>query len=654
MGSEVVRPAGEVEAAIALANDGSAAAGDVVLHVRIDPALDEVRIFDKATRLPLDGDTIDLGTLDAYATRRLLLRARVRAPYADRSEIRVGASLHTRELGETPLGDALWTVDSHPAFATESSRLELASDAILRPNQLAEVNIVLTNTGSDVAHAVRLRLYVSPEARLESVDGAVREKSSLLFGEILPGAQGRARLGLRLLRSLAKEYPVTVNAVLSADAMLPVPLARLTIATTAEPDFSIGTLRSHPVDLVDVGETIDWTLHVRNGGDGPARRANVSIARPESLIYVPNSTTVNDVPVRDLGTLAPFAVARGIALNDVDPGVEAVIRWRDVVHNGLPAGEGIVVTAQVRYDGEREDDIESNELKVRATPEFANAIAGLPFGLDGMIGPSLGGPRALAQERYLELPPATPVGESNGSGRALASSAYPAIADGRANYPEPESGTDGAGSNGVGVCAAFTAERLNRALRFLDEARFDGTITHLFALRAFLPDAIGDAHAAALPALQDLLHEELDRLFIKLRLPSYAIAPRDVETPSLRATIERLLHDAVGARGTPADPPGAPLILRGSFDPVEMADLLDRLEGAELAGALPWAALTRLFPDSTPELRRYGVLLAERLDAAADLDASEFLEMLQRRRDGDLDGALDDVRAALTPNAATA
>ena len=92
---------------------------------------------------------------------------------------------------------------------------------------------------------------------------------------------------------------MTVDAVLSADAMLPVPLARLTIATTAEPDFSIGTLRSHPVNLVDVGETIDWTLHVRNGGDGPARRANVSIARPESLIYVPNSTTVNDVPVRD-------------------------------------------------------------------------------------------------------------------------------------------------------------------------------------------------------------------------------------------------------------------------------------------------------------------------------------------------------------------
>ena len=86
----------------------------------------------------------------------------------------------------------------------------------------------------------------------------------------------RARLGLRLLRSLAKEYPVTVDGVLTADAMLPVPLGRLTIATTAEPDFSIGTFRSDPVETADVGETIEWMLHVRNGGDGVAHRARSS------------------------------------------------------------------------------------------------------------------------------------------------------------------------------------------------------------------------------------------------------------------------------------------------------------------------------------------------------------------------------------------
>ncbi|HEY5426007.1 MAG TPA: hypothetical protein VIJ77_05600, partial [Candidatus Tumulicola sp.] len=460
-GGEIVAPGGEVEAAIWLANDGSAGASDVVLHLRVDPAVDDARVFDKSTRLSLDGDTVDLGTLDAYATRRLTFRGRVRAPYADRSEIRVGASLHTRELSETPLGDAHWLVDSHPAFSPETSRLELAGDAILRPNQLADVDVVVANAGSDVAHDVRLRLYVSPEARLESVDGAAREKSSLMFGEILPGANARARLGLRLLRSLAKEYPVTLDGVLTADAMLPVPLARLTIATTAEPDFSVGTLRSEPVDVVDVGEAIDWVLHVRNGGDGPARRVQIAVVQPDSLIYVPNSTTVNAVPVRDIGALAPFAVARGIVLNDVDPGVEVAIRWCDVVHNGLPAGETIVVVAQIRYDGERDDEIVSNEIKVRAAPVFANAIPGLPFGLDGMLGPAFGGgQRALTEERFLELPPATPVGgESNGAGRTLSRSVYPAIAQTSGSDAVESSVLDGAvPANHAVATTAFTAE----------------------------------------------------------------------------------------------------------------------------------------------------------------------------------------------------
>ncbi len=657
VGGEIVRPGGEVEAAIVLTNDGSAVAGDAVLHVRVDPALDEARIFDKAARLPLDADTLDLGTLEPYAARRLTFRARVRAPYPDRSEIRLSASLHTRELGETPLGDAIWLVDSHPAFAPETSRLELAGDAILRPNQLADVDVAIANVGSDVAHDVRLRLYVSPEARLESVDGAVREKSSLVFGEIPPGAVGRARLGLRLLRGLAKEYPVTLDGVLTADAMLPVPLERLTIVTTAEPDFSVGAFHSEPGDVVDVGETLAWTLHVRNGGDGPARRVAIAIARPETLIYVPNSTTVNDVPVRDIGALAPFAVARGIVLNDVDPGVEAAIRWCDVVHNGLSAGEAIVVSATIRYDGDRDDDIVSNAVKVRATPVFANAIPGLPFGLDGMVGPAFGGgQRALTEERFLELPPATPVaGDANGAGRSLPQTTYPAIADTPGSDAAESGILPGATSSLRTVAAAaFTAERLKRSLRFIEEARFGGIVTHLFALRAFLPEAIGDAHGGAIASLRDVLRDELDRLFIKLRLPSYAIAPRDVETPSIRATIERVLHDAALARGIPAESATAWLTLRGTFDPAELSDFADRLETAELAVAVPWAALARLLPDSTPELQRYRERLCERLDALAELDSADFIDALQRGRESVLDDALDEVRGSLTLQAAGA
>ncbi len=63
------------------------------------------------------------------------------------------------------------------------------------------------------------------------------------------------------------------------------------------------------------------------------------------------------MPVRDVGASAPFASAHGIVLNDVDPGVEATIRWRDVVQQRLAAGEAIVHVAHMRYDGERDDEV---------------------------------------------------------------------------------------------------------------------------------------------------------------------------------------------------------------------------------------------------------------------------------------------------------
>ncbi len=648
---EVVKPGDEVEASIVLANEGSAAASDVVLHVRLDPALEEARIFEKNARVTLDGDAAEIGLLEPYSQRRFTLRARVRSPYADRSELRAGASAHSRELGETPLGETFWRVDSHPAFSERTSALHLENETVLRPNQLAEVAVHITNAGSDVAHNVRVRLYVSPEARLETVDGATREKSKLLFGEIAPGASAVARLGLRLLRSLAKEYPVTVDAVLTADAMLPVPLERLTIATTAEPDFTVGTLRSEPIDVVDAGETIEWILHVRNGGDGPARRVQIAVQQPGALIYVPNSTSVNDVPIRDVGALSALASDRGIVLNDVDPGVEATIRWRDVIHNGLPAGETIARTARILYDGDRDDEIVSNELKVRATPVFANAIPGLPFGLDGMVGPSFGGAqRALSEERFMELPPATPVnGESNGSHREWLPSS---------NLPALEGSTNGGGivdsaivTDGIGVASSFTTERLARMLRFLEEARFDGLITHLFALRALFPESVGDAHIGSVHATREMLREELDRLFIKLRLPNYVIAPRDIETPSLRATLERLAHDLQSARGIPSETPGAELVLRGSLDAADLSAAAESLAEAELASAAPWALLARALPDGTAQLAHYRAMLIERFDALSDAEPAEFLDALQRRRDPALDAALDVVRTALYAHA---
>jgi uncharacterized repeat protein (TIGR01451 family) len=654
-GSAIVRPGGEIEATVTLENEGTADANDGVLRLRIVPALEDLTVFEGGSRLPIERsaagshrDTIEIGAIEAYALRRLTLRARVPSPCSNATEIRIGAALHSRELGEVRLPEASWLVDSYPAFDPSTSRLDLSGEFVLRPNQLAEVDVTLTNVGTDLAHDVRVRAYLSSESRLESVEGATREKSSLLFGELAPGASARARLGLRLLRGLAKDWPVTVDAVVTADGVLPVPLERLTIATSAEPNFSIGAFRSEPAELVSGGETVEWILHVRNGGDGTARLVSVATAIPDSLIYVPNSTTINDVPIRDAGAQSPLCSGQGVILSEVDPGVEAAIRWRTVVHNAMPAGTSILLTAHVRYDGDRDDEIVSEELRVRSAPAFANAIAGLPFGLDGMLGPAVGERApALTEDRFVQLPPATPVGGDGNGAFALAQLA-PAGED---EFEDAIKGFESVAlvetANATETMTSFTAQRVGRTARLLSEARFSGLIAHLFAVRAFLPDAIGDAHCGGLAASKELLRDELDRLFIKLRLPGYAIAPRDIETPSLRSTLERLIAQSVSARGVPVEPPATALALRGAFDAEELRELGDRFGSAPLATALPWAALARLLPSRDPLYATYRAQLVASLDALIDAESSEFIDALAHREDAELDAALDAIVASL-------
>ncbi len=60
-GEEVVRPGREIEATISIANDGSAPALDSVLHLRVDPALDDVRLSERGVRIPMDGFRRRLG-----------------------------------------------------------------------------------------------------------------------------------------------------------------------------------------------------------------------------------------------------------------------------------------------------------------------------------------------------------------------------------------------------------------------------------------------------------------------------------------------------------------------------------------------------------------------------------------------------------------
>ncbi len=655
VGSPSVQPAQEIEALIDLQNDGPAAATDCVLELQVDPALEGIELSEKSENLALENNMLEIERVEAYASRRFGVRGRVRAPYADGVPIELSATLHTLELGETSLGTAAFRVDSHPRFSNQRSTIALVNDEVLRPNQIADAYVRIANEGTDTAHDVRLRLVMSPELRIDSVDGATRKKNVLFFGEIAAGRSVEARLSLRLLRTFAREDRMRLDAVLSAAGILPVQLQTVQIATASEPDFSVGVLRSVPSDLADVGETVEYVLHVHNGGDGTARRVQVSVEPSDALIYVPNSTAVSGVPVRDVGSVSPLVSDDGIVLNEAEPGVEAHITWREVVHNGLPAGESIVRIAHVRYDNGRHDEFSSGELKVRATAVFADNISGLPFGLTGILGPTAsGGVRALPDggEGFVQLPPAMPVSEQT----YWLTAAQHSLEDGSATQthevqlrPNGSVTTESHGEQEeLASACVFRAERFEKTLRFLKEARFGSLLSHLFAIRAFFPTVIsgGELLRNALEDQRIQLRDTLDRLFIKLRLPLYSVAARDIEAMPMRRALLELVdqfHD--GSSGAP--PAEGEVVLSGTIDVGGARQIAAQVREAQLCTAPPWQLLAFMMPEGPPSLRAYRSALVEEFERLASLSPESFRQALTQT-DARLDAAFEDAIAGLT------
>ena len=151
----------------------------------------------------------------------------------------------------------------------------------------------------------------------------------------------------------------------------------------------------------------------------------------------------------------------------------------------------------------------------------------------------------------------------------------------------------------------------------------------------------------AIEAARDAVPGSQAQVTIRIHNAGESTARDVVETPSLRSTLERLVREAGGARGVPAESPTAALSLRGTFDPRELRELGERFAQAQLATALPWAALARLLPDETPACADYRALLIEVLDGYEDSDCNEFIDALQHRYDSRLEGALDAMTASL-------
>jgi hypothetical protein len=189
-------------------------------------------------------------------------------------------------------------------------------------------------------------------------------------------------------------------------------------------------------------------------------------------------------------------------------------------------------------------------------------------------------------------------------------------------------------------------------VQYLEQTRVGGLVTHLLTLRALFPDRVGGADRllrARLRSHRALLAELADRLFIKIRLPDFPLAPEDIETPELRSSLVGLVEELAAGKLERASLRSG-LRLVESLDGLTLAASLQKLGGDPLATAGPWQVMAMLVGTTLErdggtvvDFKDYRDALVAELAQRASLDAPAFEASLR----GPVDPGLDEGREFL-------
>jgi hypothetical protein len=625
-----------------LVNLGSDVANDARLQIDADRGFEKLRVSEGDRELQLaDDGTIFLDTLEPNAPHTLQIAARIAPTFEDQAQIRLRATLRTAQLDAIELGSVTHAVASRPRFSAATSAIALESDEVLRPNRTAACRLTVANEGTDRGRDVRIRLQLPDELRLEGVDGAARDGQLVVFGDVPPNETREALVHLRLVATVSPGDTFEVGARVDGLNVLPFALEPMKLTTHAEASFvDDATLTAQPAETIDAGAELTYTLALRNAGDGVAKRLTARVETPHKTVYAPGSTTVNGVALLDFAGTSPLLASSGLTLADVGPGVEVLVRVRFIVNTPLPAGTVIDAHAFVSWDDAPEIAIEAPSVRVRSGMALPIMEAHLPFSVVGAAA-ALTTERAASAQRelpppaegYLQLPPALPV-RGNGNGHA-----ENAIIE---NEPRSAATTT----------LELSPERVAWTVEFLRAAPGDGLLAHLMVLRALFPDGAADADAmlrARLRRHNELLSEQIDGLFVKLRLPGASLQPADLESRAMRSSLRALLESLGRERALePADTAGLRLVGTVRYDEISAA--LNALEREPLETATPWLALsmlmgTRLERDGEEiaEFTAYRDQLQPTLAGLGRLAPAEFCAALLAPSAETLDDARDEL-----------
>jgi uncharacterized repeat protein (TIGR01451 family) len=660
-------------------NDGTAAERDVRLRVIAGVHLDDVRIGESDDEAIAYREPIDLGLIPPHHERIFTVYARVASKVPDRSNVTLGAVLE-HDGGAIDLGIATVVVRSRPSVERSSVAWEVAGNEPLRPNRFVDVAIRFTNSGSDVLRDARLALTVPPELSLERAVDARRDRDGLYFGDIPPETSHEARITLRMLRPVSSDRTIALEGWLQGKGISPVQLAPLEIPTFSEPQFAQSAqLVAAPSQFVDAGERVFYEVRLRNDGDGPANRLLIRVVPTNLAVYVPSSTTLNGLPVADDGGVSQLWSQRGLALADVNPGVELRIRFEMSVMAPLAAGTTLETRAVLEWGAGQTIAIAAPALKVQAQPTLGESTIGTPISIaqafrapppayepaplpepDREFRPAPGNATTSAMPGQpdvlaVDLTPVEPSGEP--VPRAIVD-VIAANADALVpNAVEPAPPEDAATAGPI-LYLDLSTERLDTTLRMLDRADAGGLVQHLFALRLLLPEAAAGGSAAlqtAFATANRAMRAPIDRFFVRLRMPRLSVTAKDLEDRdsrfALRALVDELLLAPV--QTAPAVRDGVVRIY-GAIDVDLLHALSSELESAPLGAVTPWVINAHLLGttivhdgSSNDILGRYRGEVLKVLTVLSELPIDEFHRVLTTSVNRSLDESLGGVLEAL-------
>jgi uncharacterized repeat protein (TIGR01451 family) len=579
---------------IALRNVGTDVAEDARLQLEVDRGLEHLQAFEDDKEIALgEGLTIHLDTLVPAAGRTLRIESRLADVLEDDSHLRLHAALHTERLAPVDLGAAGYLVTSRPRFSTAKSGLAVEGTNVVRLNSVTPCRLTLCNEGTDRARDVRVRLQLPDDILLDRVDLAGRDDEYVVLGDIAARQTREVTLFLRPVGPVRHGESIEIPARVTGYNVVPLSLEPLVLTTRAEATFIEGaTLTAIPMEVVDTGAPIIYTLWLRNAGDGAAKRLSIRFDAPTNATYAPGSTSVNDVTLLDFAGTSPLLTPTGLSLGDVGVGAEIVIRMRVIVNAPLPEGTVVDARAFVAWDEQPEMTVRAQPVRVRSMSALPVANPILPFTvLDA----------AAAPAELLAL--------GNGHAKQLSSSPEDVQvlpAPDVAQLPPVTAVLD----EPIFVSLYLGDDRLAWTVRYLEEGHFNGLMQHLMVLRALFPDDASGADASTrgkLRAHRERFGESIDRLFVRLRQSNNEIATKDLETPELREGLADVVA-SLSRLPRPAPYEATGLRLVGAVHVDELEAAATSLQQAPLNTSAPWSTMALLLGTS---LERGGKVIAE-------------------------------------------